>query len=770
LSAAPRKKTPTHGVPPAPAADDPRLACLIHYLDPTPRGLRACRQLKIRTVGDFLSHDRSAFLALRNCGERTYKDLLDRVHRLLTNQEPARVVPNTDHMQKQLRDLVVNPRALRAFQKLGVATIGEFLATPKEKLLEIPGFGERTYWQVTERIRAVTGREQPGRQLLPDALLDFSLSGLALSTKLRVRLAQLGIETLRNLFDVPIEALVQGHGIGEVGLEELRLGLDNLVRVGTERTVDLPDADKAEAFVRFMARLLSVLDADQQQLFRQRIGLECPPRRLRDVAQDLRITTDHARALEQDTLLALRQRAPGLLARIHEEAEKEHRAFEGMVRGDQLAAGTILHDAAKSTGDKLLPLRLVLFCFPQEYFLYGELLTKIPPRTWRRFRAVLKRYCNPKLLPVPLYEVELHVEAIVDPVPRELVLYLLKERHHLAISIDPKKGEVLERVQDSVADRLHAILKDTGGPLNREDLLFTYRDRHGRARMEQLRDSLRKDDRFMEIGRQLWCLRQNYEAELDMSASEADRIAREIVTDGGRHSMLRIGEREGLSERAVYMIIDCLRRNTSLRYLGRGEFCPATVNMSAVQTKITQDFRRAMGEVVLSRFLQNQKPERRRLVARLLRENRMFIEPCNDRIDLLTNYPFNEERMRRMLATVGRYLDQRNGYAPAADLVAHINTTDLGGTWLTEHLFLDLLHRNARFELLPGGLVAQHSLGLAGWIQHRAREALRYVGAPLTVNEVIAENPELAKFEACLYELLQTDPMVTGDGLRFVVV
>ena len=176
-------------------------------------------------------------------------------------------------------------------------------------------------------------------------------------------------------------------------------------------------------------------------------------------------------------------------------------------------------------------------------------------------------------------------------------------------------------------DYVHAILENTDAPIRTEDLLFTYRDHHGRARMDQICDSLRMDDRFVETGMQRWSLRQSYLAELEMSAPEADRSARQILRAGGRHSMREIGERDGMSEDAVYMIIDCLRRNTSLRYLGRGEFCPATVHISGMMQRITKDFHRAMGEVVLSRFLDNQAPEQRRLVARLLRENRMLLEP-----------------------------------------------------------------------------------------------------------------------------------------------
>lgn len=751
-----------------PAAADPRLACYIQYLDPTPRGLRACRQLKIKTVGDFLNRDQAEFLALRNCGKGTYKDLCDRVHRFLTNQEP-RLLPTGDHMQRPLRDLVDNPRALRAFQSLGISTVGEFLAIPKDRLLETQGFGERTYWQVRERIRAVAGHGPRGRELLPAVLLDFSLAGLPLSTSLRQRLAELGMDTVRNVFDVPVEVLAHEQTVGEAGLEELRSALDQLIRAGTDQAAG--QRDSSQDFARFVSQLLGALDHPQQLLLRQRLGLDRSPRRLQEIAADLRLTHEQALALERDTRLALHHHNPELLTRLREEAEREHRAFEGMLRADQLAAGTILHSAVKSTGDTLLPLRLLRFCFPRVFYLYGELLTKIPPAIWRRFRTVLKHYSNPKLLPVPLYEVELHVSAIIDPIPRGLMIYLLRERHHLAITIDPRQGEVLERVRNAVADRLHAILETAGAPTSAEDLLFTFRDRHGHARMDHILESLRTDERFLEVARQQWGLRAHSRQVLQTAASEAEHIARHIVTQGRRHNIFAIGTQHGLPEHTVYLVIDCLRRNSSLRYLGRGEFCPATVKMSGVMKKIVRDFQRAMGAVVFSRFLRNQKRDRRRLIHRLLTANRMFVEPGPDRIDLLSNYPFNEGRMRRLLATVGRYLDQHASHASALDLIEHLNDTDLGGGWLTEHLLTDILRRNSSFELLPGGLVAQRSLGLGGWIQHRAREALREMGTALTIGEVLAEHPELAAFEECLAELLGNDPMVVSDdGIHYRVV
>ena len=83
-----------------------------------------------------------------------------------------------------------------------------------------------------------------------------------------------------------------------------------------------------------------------------------------------------------------------------------------------------------------------------------------------------------------------------------------------------------------------------------------------------------------------------------------------------------------------------------------------------------------------------------------------------------------------------------------------IQSTDLGGGWFDEHMLLDLMRRFTQFELLPGSIVAQPDLGLAGWIQHRIRECLRAVDVPLTRDRVLVETPDIAAFEACIDELI----------------
>ena len=107
--------------------DDPRLDCEIQFLEPSARGLRACRALQVRTVRDFLARDRHDFLKVRNCGDRTYDDLALRVSQFLAAD--AAQAPSGDDRATPILGLLQNPRAERAFRRLGIKTVGEFFAT-----------------------------------------------------------------------------------------------------------------------------------------------------------------------------------------------------------------------------------------------------------------------------------------------------------------------------------------------------------------------------------------------------------------------------------------------------------------------------------------------------------------------------------------------------------------------------------------------------------------------------------------------------------------
>jgi hypothetical protein len=213
-----------------------------------------------------------------------------------------------------------------------------------------------------------------------------------------------------------------------------------------------------------------------------------------------------------------------------------------------------------------------------------------------------------------------------------------------------------------------------------------------------------------------------------------------------------------------------VRRDRRLRWLGRGDVCPAGHTRTLALENLGRDFRRAAGEVVYSRFVDNQPEASRRLVRRLLDHNRLFVFPAPDRIDVLTNYPFNDERLRRLVALVDGFLTERNGYAPLPAVLEEVNRCDLGGGWLTPTLLGELLRRHGPFEVLPGGWVARATLGLGTWLLRRARNALREANVPISLQEILVERPELTEFAGCLEGLLQQDPLVqTPDGMRFQI-
>ena len=542
-------------------AADPRRAQDLLGLEPSTRARAACRALGLETVGDFLDTDRERFLALKNCGERTYRDLVWRVRHFLSTAPTATVESSDPDRGIPLTSVVQNPRALRAFRALGLQTVGDFLNTPREALLQVRGFGERTYWSVAQEIRASLHKAHRRVQLLPDSLLDVPLVDLRLTDHVSAALASLDAIRVRDVLAVP-NRRVQTT-LGERGVREFRRALDRLVRIGVDR--------------------------------------------------------------------GSLQNAPG-------------------------------------------------------------------------------------------------------------------------------PGE-----------RLAALLREIGRPMQLEDILFHYRDRFRFGNLTQLQDRLRADARFLEVGQGLWGLRAEFQKALREVRPEADAVVDVLLAQDVRQDVFKLHADAGVPQQRTYLVIEDLRQDPRVRYLGRGVFCRADGGSQAVRD-IEQAMHKAMGEIVVSRYVANQHPRRQRLAECLIRENRALVETAPDRVDLLTNYPFNEERLTRLFATIEDVLRAR-GYADVAEVRDALCRTDLGGDWLSEHMLLDLLRRHARFELLPGRIIAQEPGGLAAWILRKARACLRHAECSLTPEEVLAEAPEIAPFAECLEELMERDPMVQRvDALRFSVL
>jgi hypothetical protein len=221
----------------------------------------------------------------------------------------------------------------------------------------------------------------------------------------------------------------------------------------------------------------------------------------------------------------------------------------------------------------------------------------------------------------------------------------------------------------------------------------------------------------------------------------------------------------------VHYVLDHLAHDPRVRMLGRGDACAASHRRSAVMETLLTDLRRAAGEVVVSRFLRNQPRQHRRLVERLLRHNRLFVRIGPDRIDTISNWPFNEERLQRLLAIAQNHLRHRAGYAHGDVLRDLVARSEVGGDWLTTPLLLDVLRRHGPFEVLPGDIIAHADVALGGTLLRTVRQALRAAGEPLTIDDIVRARPELGEFRATLGELLADHPHVQSpDGVRFALV
>ena len=158
------------------------------------------------------------------------------------------------------------------------------------------------------------------------------------------------------------------------------------------------------------------------------------------------------------------------------------------------------------------------------------------------------------------------------------------------------------------------------------------------------------------------------------------------------------------------------------------------------------------------------------MVTRLLEHNRAFVQSDEDRIDTLSNYPFNQERMTRLIQMILKHLKQRTGYAQTEALREIVSATDLGGAWLKADLLADILRRNGPFEVLPPGIVALKDLSLPSILRRSARQALRDRKEPSTIYDIVHARADLVEFAPCLADLLLADPLVQSpDGEYFIL-
>jgi hypothetical protein len=599
-------------------------------------------------------------------------------------------------------------------------------------------------------------------QLLPPALLALPWARFDLSTAAGAALARAGWRTVGDALAASSSPLPPDL---QAAMPELRHALASALR--PELVAAAPATD---AWPALHAQLFAGLSAADAESFTRFVGIDGPPPSRLQIARELRLPAAQLDAAEQ----AVRERALAaarpLFDQLRAEARRGLDAGEGALLLEHAAAGSLLHAFAEHAPDRELGLRLLAFAWPEEWSQHRGALLDVPERQLRHLLRALPDVVAPHRLPLHVDWVRDELEAIGPPVPRGALLHLLRASGTVALDPDPQCGDVVVADPRTVEARLAEILQAAGRPLSLADLWFAWREQFRTGSLAGLRRRLRSSEAFVQVAPDAFALRADHRLELAGTAPLADKVARRLVAEGGRRHVADLLPADERDERTVHYVLDHLARDPRVRMLGRGDACAASHNRSAVLEALLADLRRAAGDVVLSRFLANQPPRQRRLVERLLRHNRLFVQPAEDRIDTIANWPFNAERLQRLLALAEHHLQARAGYAHGEALRALVARTDIGGDWLTTPLLLDVLRRHGPFEVLPGGIVAHASAALGSALLRAARAALRDAGVPLSVAEIVRARPELGEFAETLRALLPGHPHVqSADGVRFAL-
>jgi hypothetical protein len=594
--------------------------------------------------------------------------------------------------------------------------------------------------------------------LLPRALLDLELAELGLPAPARLACGARGVHTLADLLACDAEALATGGWFGPEWCQQVR---DVLTQHWQ------PSAQPG--------RPLDTLPEDFESLLHA-LAPALGPVHFAGLCQLLRLPLPHDAPAVPDGPLAraaLRARLLAVAAPVFDqlcrELGAELHAFDGVIDPQHVATGTLLHTLLRDAAPKAAVLELVAFALPQQFCSQGERLFGLPARLLRSAQKNLRRHLDAVGLPQPVAALQDHLAAVGCAVPLGVVLHCLRQDLQLAVVVDPRQGELAIADPRSPTARLLALLAEAPAPLAFDDLAFAYRERHRRCNRSALRQRLAAEPRFLQLGQDLWSLRERHTALLEATAPLAEQVARAIAARGGKQRVAALVAEFGGTAAESWLVHDHLRRDVRVRRLGRGEACPATHARSQVLEQLLLDFRRAGGEVVVSRFLANQPPERRRLVGRLLHENRWFVEPEHDRVDVLTNYPFNPERLRRLLDRVAGRLLRSGGTCTLHELKCELDGTDLGGGWLSLDLLGDLLRRHAGAEVLPGGIAG--APGTTRHLQRTLRTLVRTAARPMTAADLLASRPDLADFAGAIDALLARDPLLQSrDGQHYTPV
>ncbi len=610
---------------------------------------------------------------------------------------------------------------------------------------------------------STVGTRSAAERLLPTTLWELPLTQLSLGHQLADTLAGRGILTVGNALDLATVALREGGALTPNEEAELREALARALADGLRQF----ESTTASDWPTLRAQLLGPLDDNGRKLLVAAVGLDEPLQPRQALVQLLGATQlDDSLDRIRTTLM---QHGTALMRRMEEELEREFAAFDGVLHAPNAAIGSIISIITKNCDDAELGLRLIAFCLPHRCHLHRGFLHGVTSRRFRELLRTLPQLVPQHRLPMPVDNILSRLADRATEVPRGVLIHVLRSELRTAVELDSAEGEVAVPDPRTPAARLIEILTEIGTPTSLTDLVFAYRERFRFASGQRLMRHLAGNSVFLRIGSDLWAMRQWHEQELQDCAELAEQTARRISTAESRQNVLELAQRE-CDEHTAWLVLDRLNQDPRVRMLGRGEACAADQAQSSVMRRLHFAFRSAAGDVVKNLFIDNQPESQRRLVLRLLDHNRAFVQSDANRVDTLSNYPFNQERMKRLIQLVLEHLKKRTGYAQTEALREIVSATDLGGAWLKADLLADILRRNGPFEVLSPGIVALKDLALPSILRRSARQALRAAGKAVTVCDIVQARQDLVEFAPCLAELLLTDPLVQSpDGKYFVL-
>lgn len=739
----------------APRVDAASLATPLEALRLTERLASACAAAGATTVAGVLALRQDQLLASKGVGERQWQQLRRAVCRHLRQHRRPR--PSARSRRVDLTSL--QPRAQLALTRLGLTTCESWSIAALDALRVIPDLDA----DAVAALQATVGSAPPVT-VWPTRFLRTSLLRLALPARLRRALAAGGYKTLGDLRCADPHQLAALPAVGAKGVRTLREAL--------ARGFALKPSLRARRRLlgsTGLERMLRRMNPAERRLVELCIGLNGSRPTQAQLATALEIPLAAIGANVARARAALEVRGGSILRRVREAATAELHAQGGALHAAHVAAASPLRTLSRTAADPLLALRLLAFLRPDALALVGDVLLDLPAATYPRVARELTRAVSGLSLPMPLREVHAHLTAAgLAQLPRGVFEALLQRVPRLQILVDPRLGEVLDRRPVAVTTRIEEILRRAPAALQASDILFAYRDRFGSARRTRLIDALHAERVFLRVGPDEWDLRERHLDELELAQPEADRVRDHIMASDGAVSLVDLVE-PGASPRLVYLVRDLLHHDPTLRSLGRGLFCARGLRVSSHVKTLRLELRRAMGEVPLQRFLSNQPESVRQIRARLLAENRLFVSSAPDRVDMITNYPLNDERLRRLLQAVETLIEEAGGHDRLDRLAAKMRTDEVGGSFLTPHFLADILHRHGRFETIADDIITTAASGMRHSLLSRVRAVVRSADRALSVHEILAASPDLAEFAAGLPDLLRSDPLVQLRDERYCV-